>query len=114
MDLNNRRIGKDATKLRALGLLGHSDYGYLGAGHRNQKAGSEYICVDRNAEAFTRGRADNDGKLLYIVKSICGSLPCPPYDDNKSVTCVVCSNDKLINVLCLKYICFHLFCKSFN
>ena len=24
MDLNNRRIGKDATKPRALGLLGHS------------------------------------------------------------------------------------------
>ena len=27
MDLNNRRTGKDATKLRALGLLGHSDVG---------------------------------------------------------------------------------------
>ena len=25
MDLNNRRTGKDATKPRALGLLGHSD-----------------------------------------------------------------------------------------
>ena len=25
MDLNNRRTGNDATKLRALGLLGHSD-----------------------------------------------------------------------------------------
>ena len=25
MDLNNRRTGKDATKLRALGLLRHSD-----------------------------------------------------------------------------------------
>ena len=26
MDLNNRPIGKDTTKLCALGLLGHSDY----------------------------------------------------------------------------------------
>ena len=26
MDLNNRRTGKDATKPRALGLLGHSDF----------------------------------------------------------------------------------------
>ena len=25
MDLNNRRTGKDATKTRALGLLGHSE-----------------------------------------------------------------------------------------
>ena len=25
MDLNNRRTGKDATKHRALGLLGHSE-----------------------------------------------------------------------------------------
>ena len=26
MDLNNQRTGKDATKPRALGLLGHSGY----------------------------------------------------------------------------------------
>ena len=26
MDLNNRRTGKDATKPRALGLLGHSEH----------------------------------------------------------------------------------------
>ena len=66
-------------------------YGYLGAGHNIHKAGSEYICVDRNAEAITRGRSDDNGKILRSVRTSCGSLPCPPYENDKSVTCVVCS-----------------------
>ena len=66
-------------------------YGYLGAGDYSHKAASEYICVDRNAEAITRGRTDNNGKILRSVRTNCGSLPCPPYESGKSVTCVVCS-----------------------
>ena len=66
-------------------------YGYLGAGYRYHKAGSEYICVDENAEAITRGRTNNEGKLLYMVHTVCGSLSCPPYESGKAATCVVCS-----------------------
>ena len=65
--------------------------GYLGAGESVQKAGSEYICVDINAEAVPRGRANDNSKLIYRVQAYCGSLPCPPYEYGKSATCVVCS-----------------------
>ena len=70
-------------------------YGYLGTGNKSHKAGSEYICVDRNPEAITRGRTDNGGKLLYMVYTVCGSLPCPPYASSKAATCIVCSNKKI-------------------
>ena len=66
-------------------------YGYLGAGASDHNAGSEYICVDINAEAIQRGRANDNGKLIYRVQTYCGSLPCPPYESGKSATCVVCS-----------------------
>ena len=65
--------------------------GYLGAGHHVSKAGSEYICVEENPEAFPRGRANENGKLVHIVQTTCGSLPCPPYENGRSVACVVCS-----------------------
>jgi hypothetical protein len=29
--------------------------------------------------------------LFYPVKTQCGSLPCPPYINDKYVTCVVCT-----------------------
>ncbi|KAL8585109.1 hypothetical protein ACOMHN_013125 [Nucella lapillus] len=49
-------------------------HGYLMAGATTHASGSEY-----------------DGKLLYYTVTRCGSLPCPPYVNNKIVTCVVCS-----------------------
>ena len=52
-------------------------YGYLGAGYYGSKAASEYICVDRNAEAIVRGRPEKNGKLLRMVTAYCGSLPVP-------------------------------------
>ena len=41
MDLNNRRTGKDRTKPRALGLLGHSDLMAFHSGIRDME-GKQY------------------------------------------------------------------------
>ena len=62
--------------------------GYLGAGYNHHAAASEYVCVD---EAVPGRSYNYDGKLIFIVQTACGSLPCPPYVGGKSVTCVVCS-----------------------
>ena len=65
--------------------------GYLGAGFEGHNAASEYVCVDENAEAVPGRSRDDNGKMIYIVRASCGALPCPPYVNGKSVTCVVCS-----------------------
>jgi len=54
---------------------------------------SEYICVDSAPDVQGKvGEADNkDGGLWSPVESVCGSLPCPPYENGKEVTCCVCT-----------------------
>ena len=66
-------------------------HGYLGAGYYGHNAASEYVCVDENAEAVQGRSVNRGGKLIYMVQTVCGALPCPPYVSGKSVTCVVCS-----------------------
>ncbi len=65
-------------------------WGYLMAQHYNFAAGS-YVCVDVDAVAAAGGHEDKNGYLLYLVESVCGSLPCPPYHDYWELTCAVCS-----------------------
>ncbi|XP_071146985.1 uncharacterized protein [Mytilus edulis] len=66
-------------------------YGYIASDSYTQKA-SSFICVDASPEFVQGGKATNkDGRLLYGTGTKCGSLPCPPYDDNFAVLCVVCS-----------------------
>ena len=52
---------------------------------------SSFICVDSSPEFLQAGKDDKNGNLLYATGTKCGSLPCPPYTDNMSVYCVVCS-----------------------
>ncbi|CAI8014204.1 hypothetical protein GBAR_LOCUS8916 [Geodia barretti] len=42
-------------------------------------------------EKVDGGHANHDGALFLNVEPRCGSLPCPPYDNTKEMTCVVCS-----------------------
>ena len=66
-------------------------YGYLMTeyykAHRIQ-----YICVD-NAFKFVPGSASGkyNGMLLHFIEGKCGSLPCPPYDEAKELSCAVCT-----------------------
>ncbi|XP_033727528.1 short-chain collagen C4-like [Pecten maximus] len=64
-------------------------HGDLASGRHDYKAASEYVCVDENPQSLAKG-LDDDGKLFYGVKAKCGTLPCPPYEDGKFLSCVVC------------------------
>lgn len=66
--------------------------GYLMAGYHTHKHNTVYECVDKDAEPATNGGSNTDGTLFYHVAVICNyGLPCPPYEDNKQITCVVCT-----------------------
>ena len=67
-------------------------YGYLmaeandGSRHRTQ-----YSCVDTEFKLINGTSADKNGLLLYFVEGRCGSLPCPPYDGTRELSCAVCT-----------------------
>ncbi|XP_052081229.1 short-chain collagen C4-like [Mytilus californianus] len=67
-------------------------YGRLATGADTHSAASQYICIDIAADTLEAGAADLNGKLLYAVKAVCGSLRCPPFYNNAPISCVVCSN----------------------
>ena len=52
---------------------------------------TEFVCVDPAMESNGGGDRNDNGALFYYVEAKCGSLNCPPYINNKVVTCVVCS-----------------------
>ncbi|XP_065187433.1 uncharacterized protein LOC135818036 isoform X2 [Sycon ciliatum] len=53
---------------------------------------SQYICVDREAEASVLGsQLPREGLGLYPVEASCGALPCAPYMANRELTCSVCT-----------------------
>ena len=63
-------------------MTGH--YAHLGA--------STFVCVDFNAEVVPGEAANNDGALLYHVQVDCPyGIQCPPYDQRREVSCVVCT-----------------------
>ncbi|XP_033750606.1 short-chain collagen C4-like [Pecten maximus] len=66
-------------------------HGNLASGYHGHAAASQYVCVDEHAQAIPGGGThDEEGKLFYGVKAKCGALPCPPYEDGKFLSCVVC------------------------
>lgn len=70
----------------------HLEYNGLLASNDNQfKAAGQFICVDFNAKPLEGGSDSKYGKLLYPVFAYCGTLRCPPYEQNKLLTCAVCS-----------------------
>lgn len=65
--------------------------GYLGSSRKNNHR-VEYICMDYYAQ--NRGSNSDDYSVLDIVKveiQCAYSMPCPPYNNYKEVSCVVCS-----------------------
>ena len=65
-------------------------YGWLMAEHHNHHRFT-YECLDASAETIIGGHASQNGALFYHVEPRCGSLPCPPYDEQKEMTCAVCT-----------------------
>ena len=53
---------------------------------------SMFECVDQYPESVPGSSANTNGALFYHVEVKCNyGLPCPPYDTQKEVTCVVCT-----------------------
>lgn len=65
--------------------------GYLAAGFYSHPAASQYICLDESPETVINGHVNHNGKLVHPVMAVCGALECPPYDNGKYLTCVVCT-----------------------
>ena len=62
------------------------------ADHHNHKRNVVYECVDENPESIAGSSSSTSGALLYFPVSTCGyGLPCPPYVNNRVITCVVCT-----------------------
>ena len=67
-------------------------YGYLMAerSHPSHKR-SLFSCVDKSLTSVIGSKHNHDGFLFYRVEGRCGSLPCPPYEETKELTCAVCT-----------------------
>jgi hypothetical protein len=66
-------------------------FGYLVSNASLNSAARDALCVDRNPDLIPGGSGNDDGNLWYTVEAICGSLPCPPYVNQREITCAVCS-----------------------
>ena len=66
--------------------------GYLMAGRHDHGGRSMYECVDKDSESVPGLNAhSNPTALFHLVEPYCNGLSCPPYDDDKELTCVVCT-----------------------
>ena len=65
-------------------------YGYLMA-ERYTHIRSQFTCIDNTFKTVVGSAANKDGLLFYPVEGTCGSLPCPPYEQAKELTCAVCT-----------------------
>ena len=68
-------------------------YGYLMGPHTTANYRAAFICVDKDPERVP-GQAHRNGHASHPhhVEAKCDGLSCPPYDQEKEVTCVVCTN----------------------
>ena len=65
-------------------------YGYLmSENHGNYR--TTFVCVDEGMEFLPNRTGHADACDLWTVEVNCVSMPCPPYDEEKEVGCVVCS-----------------------
>ena len=65
-------------------------YGYLMANYHGHHR-TMFECVDQSPESVPGSSANTGGALFYHTEVKCNGIPCPPYDAQKEVTCVVCT-----------------------
>ena len=51
---------------------------------------SSYNCLDVNPESIGSS-ASEDGALFHYTVSTCTGLACPPYENDRALSCVVCT-----------------------
>ena len=66
-------------------------YGYL-MSSLSSRYRTKFTCIDVAVKPATGSTAKSqDGLLFYFVEGRCGSLPCPPYDNTRELSCTVCT-----------------------
>ena len=50
-----------------------------------------FVCVDREQELIPGTAADTNGALFYHTEADCTGLPCPPYNNEQELNCIVCT-----------------------
>ena len=66
-------------------------YGYLMADRYNHYR-TTFECMDLSPQSVPGSIADTNGAVFFHVEVKCSyGIPCPPYDTQKEVTCVVCT-----------------------
>ena len=50
-----------------------------------------FVCVDRAQESIPGTEANTNGALFYHAEADCTILPCPPYNREQELNCVVCT-----------------------
>ena len=66
-------------------------HGYLMA-NRHSYHRTLYECVDQSPQSVPGSLSDTNGALFYHTEVRCHhGVPCPPYNAQKEVTCVVCT-----------------------
>ena len=67
-------------------------YGYLTSeGESEENYRSSYNCIDANPDIIPNQHGSTNGTLLYYVQSTCNGFACPPYQENRILSCVVCT-----------------------
>ena len=61
-------------------------YGWL-MSERHSHHRSTFECVDSAPETTISGHATQYGAIFIHVEPRCGSMPCPPYEEEKEMTC---------------------------
>lgn len=63
--------------------------GYVFASyHKSSHYKTNHICVDRKPSRLSSGSSNG---IVYPVETECGSLPCPPYVQDRELVCAQCS-----------------------
>ena len=55
--------------------------------HKHQR--SQFSCINHSLTAALGSSANHNGFLFQTVEGVHGSLPCPPYDRSKELSCAV-------------------------
>ena len=50
-----------------------------------------FVCVDRAQGSFPGTGADTNGALFFHTEADCTNLPCPPYNNEQELNCIVCT-----------------------
>ena len=65
--------------------------GFLVTAHKSHSHTTDYVCADKDAESIDNDTSNKAGALFYGVRTMSGSLRCPPYRNHTQMLCVVCT-----------------------